>query len=320
MSLIEINTESAVPLARPKIAVLLAAFNGMQWIEEQLNSIQSQIGVTVHIFISDDSSTDGTGEWIKDYAKRHSNTTLAPPNEPCNGAARNFFHLIRYIDIDKFDLIALSDQDDNWHPEKLSRGARHLRLNGGHAYSSNVTAFWPDGRKQLLDKAQPQVRWDYYFEAAGPGCTYILEKKFAIHLQKQIQKNWVKLQKVTLHDWYIYATARSHGYSWHIDPMPSMSYRQHFKNQLGANVGIKSLTSRYKKIQTGWWLGQIKLIEQITGSGCINVKRPDWKNLSRVDLLKLSVQSHQCRRRIRDQWLFKILCVITAIKGAKVNE
>ena len=44
----------------PKVAVLLAAYNGMQWIEEQLTSILGQSAVDVTVYISIDPSTDGT--------------------------------------------------------------------------------------------------------------------------------------------------------------------------------------------------------------------------------------------------------------------
>ncbi len=43
-----------------KIAVLLAAYNGMEWIEEQIASILSQKGVSIKIFISVDLSSDRT--------------------------------------------------------------------------------------------------------------------------------------------------------------------------------------------------------------------------------------------------------------------
>jgi rhamnosyltransferase len=39
---------------RPKVGVLLAAYNGMQWIEQQLKSIIDQEGVDVTIFVSVD--------------------------------------------------------------------------------------------------------------------------------------------------------------------------------------------------------------------------------------------------------------------------
>ncbi|HBN14018.1 MAG TPA: glycosyl transferase, partial [Pseudohongiella sp.] len=47
-----------MPLQR--VAVLLAAYNGMQWLPEQLDSILSQVGVDVTVYVSTDRSSDGT--------------------------------------------------------------------------------------------------------------------------------------------------------------------------------------------------------------------------------------------------------------------
>jgi len=44
----------------PRVAVLLAAYNGEQWIRYQLDSIWSQEGVTVDVFVSLDVSSDST--------------------------------------------------------------------------------------------------------------------------------------------------------------------------------------------------------------------------------------------------------------------
>ena len=233
----------------PRIAVLLAAYNGMHWIEEQLSSILAQEGVDVTVYISIDPSTDGTEIWCEQYASGHASVIVLPPAGAFGGAARNFFRLIRDVDLERFDFVAFADQDDIWRPGKLERATCVIRDHHIDAYSSNVTAFWPNGSTHLLNKAQPQVDWDFLFEAAGPGCTYVMSRKVIDALKSSMIANWKQLQDVSLHDWYCYAFARSHGFSWHIDPEPSMEYRQHQRNQVGANKGLSSLISRYKTIQ-----------------------------------------------------------------------
>ena len=297
----------------------MAAYNGIQWIEEQIASIQSQTGVEVHIFISDDSSTDGTREWAENYAAQHHNVTLLLPNEPCGGAARNFFHLLRNTDLGAFDFIAFADQDDRWHDDKLERAVNILTISTSMAYSSNVTAFWADGRQRLLDKAQRQVKWDHYFEAAGPGCTYVMKRAFALYLQDQVRVSWGRLQAVTLHDWYVYALARSNGYGWYIDPYPGLDYRQHLSNQVGANVGASALLTRYRTIWNGWWFGQIRLIEALANKDTPASQRPHWRSLRRMDLIRLSLCAGDCRRRTRDRWVFAAICIVTAITGARIR-
>ncbi|MDE1554882.1 MULTISPECIES: glycosyltransferase [Comamonas] len=55
----------------PKIAVLLAAYNGEKYIEQQIASILSQECVHVDIFISLDKSTDKTIDILKAIQKKH---------------------------------------------------------------------------------------------------------------------------------------------------------------------------------------------------------------------------------------------------------
>jgi len=305
-----------MPVKHPKVAVLLAAYNGMQWIEEQLSSIlgQSAIDVTVHISI--DPSTDGTEAWCAHYAARHSCVKVLPAAGTFGGASRNFFRLLRDVDLEGYDFVSFADQDDVWHVDKLQRATQVILAGNVDAYSSNVTAFWPSGRTQLLDKAQPQVPWDFLFEAAGPGCTYVMSQKLVGPLKASMLANWADLQGVSLHDWYCYAFARSHGFKWFIDPQPSMQYRQHERNQVGANTGLNSLMARYKTIQDGWWFAQIRLIACLVGKSADPFVQ-GWLRLGRTQLMKLSFAARKCRRRARDKVFFFVICWATALIGSK---
>ena len=294
----------------------MAAYNGTTWIKEQIDSILDQSGVEVTLFISVDPSSDGTEAWCESYAVTHLRVQLLSAAGPFSGAARNFFRLVRDVDFNGFDFVAFADQDDIWCLNKLARATNVLRSSVYDAYSSNVTAFWPDGRSLLLDKAQPQVAWDFLFEAAGPGCTYVFSRKMADHLKNSISSVWEPLQRVTLHDWYCYAFARSHDYAWFIDPVPSMRYRQHELNLMGANAGVFSFIARYKSIHGGWWFSQIRLIAGLIGKDGDPFVR-NWLKLGRWQLLKLALSSGKCRRRLRDKVLFFIVCCTTAIFGSK---
>ena len=298
----------------PKVAVLLAAYNGMQWIEEQLASILDQSAVDLTVYISIDPSTDGTEAWCAAYSAEHHQVTVLPDAGSFGGASRNFFRLIRDVDFGSFDFISFADQDDVWHKDKLQRAVNVIQARQVDAYSSNVTAFWPDGRTHLLDKAQPQVEWDYLFEAAGPGCTYVLSKKLAESLKVAMLEDWQRLQAVTLHDWYCYAFARSHGYRWYIDRRPSMDYRQHDNNQVGANTGLSSMIARYKTIHDGWWFAQVALIARLVGKDS-DPFVGTWLELRRWQLVRLSISAWRCRRRIRDRALFFLICWATALLG-----
>lgn len=307
-----------MPVKYPKVAVLLAAYNGMQWIEEQLASILNQSAVEVTVYISIDTSNDGTEAWCAAYATEHPEVLVLPSAGSFGGASRNFFRLIRDVDFDGYDFVAFADQDDVWHSNKLQRATQAIQARRVEAYSSNVTAFWSDGSSHVLDKAQPQAEWDFLFEAAGPGCTYVMSKKLVDALKPSMLANWQKLQDVSLHDWYCYAFARSHGYRWYIDPEPSMDYRQHERNHIGANKGLSPLIARYKTIHNGWWFNQVRLIALLVGQGS-DPFVSTWLKLHRRQLMKLSLSAWRCRRRVRDKMFFFCICWAIALMGKEAK-
>ena len=301
---------------RPRFTVCLAAYNGMAYIVEQIESILLQKNVDVKIFISVDQSSDGTDEWVDQAAQKNSRITVLPHGERFGGAARNFFRLMREVDFSRFDYVSFADQDDIWLPDKLSCAHELLLSTGADAYSSNVIAFWPDGRKFLIQKSQEQVEWDFLFEAAGPGCTYVMRKELACAIQDEITSRWDDMQEVGLHDWFAYAFARANGYRWVIDNYAGMLYRQHEKNQIGVNSGKRAFVQRARKVLSGWGLTQSALIAQLVGLGDDPfVKR--WSGGSRAGLLWLALNAWQCRRRMRDKMIFALSCIALCVAASR---
>lgn len=247
-------------------------------------------------------------------AKMDSRIVVLPHGEYFGGAAKNFFRLLRDTDFSEFDYISFADQDDIWLPHKLARAHEVLSKTGADAYSSNVTAFWPDGRTALIEKSQPQQRWDFLFEAAGPGCTYVMRKELACALQAVVKNRWAEVQQVGLHDWFAYAFARANGYRWVIDDYAGMLYRQHANNQVGVNKGWRAWRHRARKVLGGWGLAQSALIADLVGLGDdAFVKR--WSGGGRAGLLWLACHGGQCRRRGRDKLLFALSCLAMSVLG-----
>lgn len=299
---------------KPFVAVLLAAFNGARWLPDQIHSILNQAGVQVTIYISVDKSSDGTESWVDALAKQSLNVKILPHGKKFGGAAPNFFRLISEVDFSCFDFVALADQDDIWLPNKLIHAIEVLGGEKSDIYSSDVTAFWPDGKKMTIKKSQPQVEFDYLFEAAGPGCTYVFTKRFAVDLQFKVLSLAKDINKIDLHDWFIYAYARTRNYTWKIDDLPLIYYRQHEKNQVGANIGVKAYVYRFKKVFSGWLFDQSRLIAQMIGlSESTTLYR--WSSSGRLGYLKLGFNAHKCRRRSRDQIVFACMCLILAVLG-----
>lgn len=240
------------PMHTPSIAVLLATHNGLRWLPEQMASILGQQAVNVTVWVSDDASTDGTWEWLHEQGKLDARLKILPKAGLFGSAARNFYRLVCEANWQGADYVAFADQDDIWQSEKLSLHAALIKQRGVTAISSNVMAYWPNGRQTLINKSQPQREWDYIFESAGPGCTYLMTSALMTQLKSLLLDERSAARQCALHDWLVYAVCRATEGIWHIDPVPSVYYYQHGNNEFGANVGIKQALRRLRKIQGGW--------------------------------------------------------------------
>lgn len=294
----------------PRVAVLLASYNGRLWMEEQVSSILSQKGVDVTLVVSVDASNDGSEEWFEQLACHDERVRLLPHNSYVSGAGANFFRLISEVDSEEFDFIALADQDDIWLHDKLRHAVEVIKKMGIDAYSGNVLAVWEDGREQLVEKSKPQRQWDFLFEAAGPGCTYVFSAAFYGALRQFVQLHSAELKGIHLHDWFCYAFARSRGFTWFIDPEPKMFYRQHSLNQVGVNTGFKAVFIRLKNISNGWWLGQARNLAGVLGLQNEAFVRPWIKPGKRSGYVHLLINVFRCRRKASDAAFMGAIMVV----------
>lgn len=288
--------------SKPSVAVLLAVYNAGNLFEEQMISVFNQKDVLIDVFISVDLSSDGSYEYCKALESEHENVHVLKYGERFGGAAKNFFRLIRDVDFLKYDFIAFSDQDDIWLENKLSRACDTIRLNKLEAYSSDVIAFWEDGRKKLVKKSYRQKQFDYVFEAAGPGCTYVLTCQTMQNFKRFLIKNWEEVNQVALHDWMIYAFCRKNDMTWYIDDLPLMEYRQHSSNQVGFNSGLKAYSKRISMVKDKWYRTEVEKIVSL-----VDVKSDSGFRLKRWYLIK---NFWQLRRRPRDAFALLTMLIL----------
>lgn len=285
----------------PKIAILLAAYNGMQWIEEQIDTVFNQQDVDVTIYISVDLSTDGTYECAEQLAEIHTNVVLLPYGERFGGAGPNFFRLVKDVDFSGFDAISFADQDDIWNLDKLSKAYQLISAGKCDVYSSNVTAFWADGREVLIEKSQPQRELDHFFEAAGPGCTYVFSQAAMQAFKAFLIAAGDDLKQVSLHDWLAYAFCREQGYNWFIDDWPSMRYRQHENNQVGTNNNFSAYKKRFTLIRDKWLRNQVNIITELVA--------PE-KVVQFNRYFYLMANFNELRRRTRDRFFLLVMILL----------
>ena len=270
-------------------------------------SLQSQIGVNITVFVSDDCSTDNTLSVIKDFscADFCSIKIVILENDIRFGsAASNFLSAVIKTPVDEFEYVCFCDQDDIWLPHKLIRAVDLIRENNVGGYSSNYISWRYDtGRCDLIKKDYPQTPFDYMFQTPGPGCTMVIRACDA-SLLVDFLKNMTLIERscVWYHDWFTYAFFRVNDLGWYIDSYTSLLYRQHEANVIGANVGLSGILSRLKLLKR--WKKEVVFLANTLGyQNKLPVK-------SSKDLRFFFITSlFKSRRRLLDSLLLAILSV-----------
>lgn len=294
---------------KPKIAVLLASFNGEAFIQEQIESILNQSKVNLKIYISDDGSDDNTINIIRQLKNNH-DIEIIETNLRGGSAANNFFNLIKTLILDDFEYVAFADQDDIWLNNKLVKGISKMIKNNAEGYSSNFTVLKGKRRLGKVNKGVRQTKFDYLFSSPGPGCTFILTRKSYYKLRIELIKNSIAFYRCRYHDWAIYAYYRSKSLKWVIDENSYILYRQHSNNDTGANKGIKAFLKRIRLIQKQWYNLEINKIFNL--STCHNdYLKEKFRKISPLRfsylLLKYSRRKTSERIFIFCLYLFKLI-------------
>lgn len=95
------------------ISVCIATYNGEKYLQEQINSILSQLEEVDELVVSDDGSKDNTLSILVSYNDKR---VKVFSNQGKHGVVPNFENALRHA---QGDVIFLADQDDVWMPEKV---------------------------------------------------------------------------------------------------------------------------------------------------------------------------------------------------------
>ena len=135
-----------------RVSVALGTHNGARYLGEQLDSILRQTHPVAEIVLSDDASTDGTVELAERAVAERRATDAATPalvvlrNPVALGVTANFEQAIGAT---SGDLIALSDQDDLWHPDRVARGVAAFEARPGVDLVAAEARLVDDGGRPL---------------------------------------------------------------------------------------------------------------------------------------------------------------------------
>lgn len=202
------------------VAVVMSTYNGAAHVAEQLESILAQDVGEVAVYVRDDGSTDGTVDVLEPYERRGRITLSRGENV---GVAASFVELLRSVP-PGHDFVALADQDDVWHPDKLSRALSVMA--GGPAdvpllYCSEYVFcdadMVPQGRSHLNRIGVPFERMLY--ENVTSGNTMVLNGRLAGLVAAAGSDG------VYCHDWWIALVASALGEILY-DDFCSLEYRR----------------------------------------------------------------------------------------------
>ena len=312
----------------PTVAVLMAAYNGEPYLHEQLDSILAQQNVEVKIYVRDDHSTDTTVEIITEFIRKTGKVFLLDSKPTQLRVTKNFYSIVREIDLTEIDYMCYSDQDDIWLPEKIEQAIKGLQINHVQCYASNLLRADANGNliqeksilKRLFNylfnrKSVKQTAFDHYLESASAGCTLVLQKDAALYFQKRINQIYELLPVDTSHDWSTYAITRLGGFKWFIDQRSFIIYRQHAENAYGANVGIAGISKLLEWFTSGRYRMHILMIEGLFN---ISNNHPPFieavKNYRQGSIISRFRMAYAICR-YRRKWVHRIIIFILIIFG-----
>lgn len=225
-------------MAKPLVSVLMATFNGAQFLQEQVESILSQTYSPIEFIVFDDCSTDDTLRILEEYQNQGKLRIFRNPSNL--GYVRNFERAIQEA---KGELIALADQDDIWAVTKLERmtkeiGESLLIHSDARLIDDKGAEIAPSFEESAFKMTIPQSMTEAVLNGFVTGCTCLFKRQLleiALPFPDQLY----------IHDKWLGVLAYSKGGLKYLKD-PLTDYRQHNQNNIGA---LQSTVSPLKKLE-----------------------------------------------------------------------
>lgn len=261
--------------------ILMAIYHGGDHLRAQLDSFAAQ-SVPWDLQIGDDGGDRRDANTIHDFARSDAaqGHRITRTDGPGQGFATNFMQLIA-TQKDATRPVALSDQDDIWLPGKLARAQAHLDRVPADQPALYCSRRWIwDPR---TDRHAPSRRYlrapgfaNALVENVAPGNTIVLNAPAARLAARAAQK----CGPVFAHDWWLYQMLSGAGAQIIVDPEPTLLYRQHPGNALGAGERVAARISNKRAVLRGDYARRMS--QQLTAlDRCASLLTPENRRLLR---------------------------------------
>jgi glycosyltransferase involved in cell wall biosynthesis len=221
-----------------RLSVALCTHNGERFIAAQLRSVLRQSVFPEQIVVSDDDSTDRTLEHVRLVLTGAALEAVWIENRPPLGVTKNFEGAIAAA---TGDLIALSDQDDVWHQDKLARAMR--------VFDADPDALYLFTDARLIDADGAPLGLSLFeslgvSEAelgsieAGEALPVLLRRNLAtgatVVFRRELLDLALPFPDSWVHDEWLATVAALHG-GLRVLREQTIDYRQHGANEIGVN-------------------------------------------------------------------------------------
>jgi len=300
-----------------RVSVALCTHQGERWIEEQLRSILDQTVPVAEIVVGDDASTDRTLEIVRAVASETDVPIRIRHHEVALGVAGNFADAIGAT---SGDVVALSDQDDVWHPDRLERLLPHLE--GVALVHSDARLIDADGRPlgATLADSLEMSPWERAAMTEGraveallrrnlvTGATAIMRRDAAV-ASLPIPAGWIHDEWIAMH--------AALGGGVRFVPEATIDYRQHGSNQIGVRrLGVADKFRRLLEADSG---KHALKAERATSLATEAAKR-GLATGARLDVLVEKARHERERARLPRQRLLRVPRVLRGVAAGRYRR
>jgi len=217
------------------VEILLSTFNGEKYLNTQLESLFRQEYTHWKLLIRDDGSTDATLSILNTYIQKYPDKIKLVNDEEGNiGYANSFIKLLRQSSA---DYVMYCDQDDSWHPSKISTllsvilqeetkspDTAHIVFSDLQLVDSEMNTIAPSFARMMKYSPKRNIRV-FFLKSYVPGCNLIFNRTL---IQQALKTENI----VNLHDYWLLMVCSAIGKIAFVK-QPLMKYRIHDKNAIG---------------------------------------------------------------------------------------
>lgn len=176
-----------------KISILMSVYNGVQYLQVQLDSIRLQTRKPDEVVIIDDCSTDGSFDFISSYIDSYAlfHWKLVR-NKENKGWKHNFMH---GIDLTSGDIVFFADQDDYWFPDKIQRYFDVFQKDAGISVLISPYTPWHGEEFEVYEMLPIynviRLNGNFSnFNITGSGCTLAFRKNYYATIRQYYVEGW----------------------------------------------------------------------------------------------------------------------------------